>query len=254
MHAIDQYDPTRGVKLITYATHHIDGHLRHFLRDRVQIIKEPAWLQEMAQKVRREADTLTQELGREPTDAEVAAVARPARSRKSPASAPRAPPSPCSRSTKPRKPAAPPPMSPQSNLEAAARRTAHRRQSRPGTRPDPPQRDRAESPVLVLLRRPQPDRHRQGARRLQQLHLAHPQELRPQAPADVPLATPSAKPPCSTKAAAAASPHGLRPTRSRTTRRRPSWTPSPACTRASISTSVWTKSCPAPSGTIWNCP
>ena len=73
MHGIDQYDPSRGVKLITYATHHIDGHLRHFLRDRTQIIKEPAWLQEMAQKVRRETETLTQELGREPSDAEVAA-------------------------------------------------------------------------------------------------------------------------------------------------------------------------------------
>jgi RNA polymerase sigma factor (sigma-70 family) len=72
MHGIDQYDPNRGVKLITYATHHIDGHLRHFLRDRVQIIKEPAWLQEMAQKVRREIETLTQEKGREPTDTEVA--------------------------------------------------------------------------------------------------------------------------------------------------------------------------------------
>ena len=72
MHGIDQYDPTRGVKLITYATHHIDGHLRHFLRDRSQIIKEPAWLQEMAQKVRREAESLTQEMGREPTDAEIA--------------------------------------------------------------------------------------------------------------------------------------------------------------------------------------
>ncbi len=72
MHGIDQYDPTRGVKLITYATHHIDGHLRHFLRDRVQIIKEPAWLQEVAQKVRREVETLTQELGREPSDSEVA--------------------------------------------------------------------------------------------------------------------------------------------------------------------------------------
>lgn len=74
MHGIDQYDPTRGVKLITYATHHIDGHLRHFLRDRTQIIKEPAWLQEMAQKVRRETETLTQELGREPSDGEVAAA------------------------------------------------------------------------------------------------------------------------------------------------------------------------------------
>ncbi len=66
MHGIDQYDPTRGVKLITYATHHIDGHLRHFLRDRTQIIKEPAWLQEMAQKVRRESETLMHALGREP--------------------------------------------------------------------------------------------------------------------------------------------------------------------------------------------
>jgi RNA polymerase sigma factor (sigma-70 family) len=72
MHAIEQYDAGRGAKLITYATHHIDGHLRHFLRDRVQIIKEPAWLQEMAQKVRRQSDALTQELGREPNDAEVA--------------------------------------------------------------------------------------------------------------------------------------------------------------------------------------
>lgn len=74
MHGIDQYDPTRGVKLITYATHHIDGHLRHFLRDRVQIIREPAWLQETALKVRREFDSLTQTLGREPSDSEVAAA------------------------------------------------------------------------------------------------------------------------------------------------------------------------------------
>jgi RNA polymerase sigma factor (sigma-70 family) len=72
MHAVDQYDPNRGAKLITYATHHIDGHLRHFLRDRVQIIKEPAWLQEIAQRVRREEETLTHELGREPTDSELA--------------------------------------------------------------------------------------------------------------------------------------------------------------------------------------
>ena len=74
MHGIDQYDPARGVKLITYATHHIDGHLRHFLRDRTQIIKEPAWLQEMAQKVRHESETLMHELGREPDDSEVAAA------------------------------------------------------------------------------------------------------------------------------------------------------------------------------------
>jgi len=74
LHGLDGYDPTRGVKIITYVTHHIDGHLRHYLRDRVQIIKEPAWLQEMAQKVRRETETLLQELGREPSEAEVARI------------------------------------------------------------------------------------------------------------------------------------------------------------------------------------
>ncbi len=72
INGIENYDPSRGVKLITFATHHIDGHLRHFLRDRTQIIKEPAWLQEMAQKVRREAEALTQSLGREPSDSEIA--------------------------------------------------------------------------------------------------------------------------------------------------------------------------------------
>ena len=72
MHSIDQYDPSRGVKLITYATHHIDGHLRHYLRDRALIIREPAWLQEVAVKVRRQAEVLKQELGREPSDVEIA--------------------------------------------------------------------------------------------------------------------------------------------------------------------------------------
>jgi len=72
MHSIDQYDSSRGVKLITYATHHIDGHLRHYLRDRALIIREPAWLQEVAVKVRRQVETLKQEFGREPTDIEIA--------------------------------------------------------------------------------------------------------------------------------------------------------------------------------------
>ena len=72
MNGIERYDPTRGAKLITYATHHIDGHLRHFLRDRVQLIKEPAWLQEAAQKVRKETEALTQQLGRVPSESEIA--------------------------------------------------------------------------------------------------------------------------------------------------------------------------------------
>lgn len=73
LHAIDHYDVTKNVKFITYATHCIGGHLRHFLRDRGQIIKEPAWLQELSQRVRRASDALVQQLGRQPTTEEIAA-------------------------------------------------------------------------------------------------------------------------------------------------------------------------------------
>jgi RNA polymerase sigma-B factor len=73
LHAINHYDPTKNVKFITYATHCIGGHLRHFLRDRGQIIKEPAWLQELSQRVRRASDALIQQLGRQPTTEEIAA-------------------------------------------------------------------------------------------------------------------------------------------------------------------------------------
>src|SRR5579863_7164940 len=44
LHAIDHFDPSKNVKFITYATHCVGGQLRHYLRDRGQIIKEPAWL------------------------------------------------------------------------------------------------------------------------------------------------------------------------------------------------------------------
>lgn len=72
LHAISHFDPGKNVKFITYATHCIGGHLRHFLRDRGQIIKEPAWLQELSQRVRRATDALVQQLGRNPTTTEIA--------------------------------------------------------------------------------------------------------------------------------------------------------------------------------------
>ena len=72
LHAIDHFDASKNVKFITYATHCVGGHLRHYLRDRGQIIKEPAWLQELSQRVRRATDALIQTLGRQPTTAEIA--------------------------------------------------------------------------------------------------------------------------------------------------------------------------------------
>jgi RNA polymerase sigma-B factor len=72
LHGIEHYDSTKNVKFITYATHCIAGQLRHFLRDRGQIIKEPAWLQELSQRVRKVTESLTQQLARQPTNQEIA--------------------------------------------------------------------------------------------------------------------------------------------------------------------------------------
>ncbi len=70
--ALESYDPSRGVKFSTYATHFIAGSIRHCLRDRGKIIKEPAWLHEVSSKINRATDALTQSLGRAPHTGEIA--------------------------------------------------------------------------------------------------------------------------------------------------------------------------------------
>lgn len=72
--ATDLYDIEKGVKFSTYATHFIIGQIKHALRDRGKIIKEPAWLQELNHRMTRVIDALCQELGRQPTSAEVGKV------------------------------------------------------------------------------------------------------------------------------------------------------------------------------------
>ncbi len=70
--ALNNYDGGKGVKFSTYATHFIAGAMRHCLRDRGKIIKEPAWLHELSGKINRTNDALTQTLGRPPHTSEVA--------------------------------------------------------------------------------------------------------------------------------------------------------------------------------------
>jgi RNA polymerase sigma-B factor len=70
--AVDGYNADKGVKFSTYATHFVIGQIKHHLRDRGKIIKEPAWLQELNQKVTRVIESLSQELGRVPTNGEIA--------------------------------------------------------------------------------------------------------------------------------------------------------------------------------------
>ena len=69
--ATDRYSPDKGVKFSTFATHFIIGQIKHALRDKKKIIKEPAWLQELNHRVTRVIEALYQELGRQPTCTEI---------------------------------------------------------------------------------------------------------------------------------------------------------------------------------------
>jgi len=72
--SVDKYDGDKGVKFSTYATHFIVGQIKHYLRDKGKIIKEPAWLQELNQRMTRVIDCLNQTHNRQPTEKEIAEV------------------------------------------------------------------------------------------------------------------------------------------------------------------------------------
>lgn len=72
--SIEQFDPNAGAKFHTYATHLITGEIRHYLRDKTSMIRAPRELQELSFRISRLVQDLIHELGREPSDAEVAEV------------------------------------------------------------------------------------------------------------------------------------------------------------------------------------
>ena len=72
LNALSKFDPDAGVRFNTYATYLVAGEIKHYLRDRSQTIRHPAWLQELRHKVNRTTGILKQELGRAPTEAEIA--------------------------------------------------------------------------------------------------------------------------------------------------------------------------------------
>ncbi len=73
LNAVDMYDPERGIKFSTYATHLVTGHIRHYLRDRGRMIRQPAWVQELGGKIAKTTEALRHELKREPSVEEIAA-------------------------------------------------------------------------------------------------------------------------------------------------------------------------------------
>ena len=72
LNALTKFDPSAGVRFNTYATYLVAGEIKHYLRDRSQTIRHPAWLQELRHKVNRAVSTLQHELGRAPTEREIA--------------------------------------------------------------------------------------------------------------------------------------------------------------------------------------
>ena len=71
--AIDRFEPARDTAFSTYAVPTIVGELQHYFRDKGWSVRVPRELQELALRVERVAEDLTNRLGRAPTAAEVAA-------------------------------------------------------------------------------------------------------------------------------------------------------------------------------------
>jgi RNA polymerase sigma-B factor len=72
LHAIDRFDPTRGVQFTTFAWATISGELKRHFRDRTWGVRVPRRVQELYLVTAEAMDALTNSLGRSPTIAEVA--------------------------------------------------------------------------------------------------------------------------------------------------------------------------------------
>jgi len=51
INAINLYNQNRGIKFITYATWLISGEIRHYIRDKHQVIKIPSWMLKSNKKI-----------------------------------------------------------------------------------------------------------------------------------------------------------------------------------------------------------
>ena len=70
--AIDLYDPQKNSGFKTYATYLITGEIRHYLRDKTSMIRAPREIKELSYRVHKITMELTQKLGYQPTDEQLA--------------------------------------------------------------------------------------------------------------------------------------------------------------------------------------
>src|SRR5512134_3292988 len=73
--AVDRFDIDRGVDISSYAVPTIVGEIRRHFRDKSWAMHVPRRLKELSVRLSRVLDELTNELGRSPTVAELAAAA-----------------------------------------------------------------------------------------------------------------------------------------------------------------------------------
>jgi RNA polymerase sigma-B factor len=69
--AADRWDPERGAPFASYAAPTIVGELRHHFRDATWVVRPPRELQQLCLSVQEAQKTLSTELGREPTLADL---------------------------------------------------------------------------------------------------------------------------------------------------------------------------------------
>ena len=72
IHAVDRYDPTRGVPLGAFAARTIEGEIMHLFRDRGWAVRVPRSLQDLSRRVSSVRERLGHRLGRSPSLQELA--------------------------------------------------------------------------------------------------------------------------------------------------------------------------------------
>jgi RNA polymerase sigma-B factor len=70
--AIERFNPTHGCAFSSFAVPYIRGEMLHFLRDRSGAVKIPRRWQELQKQGQRVREALTKNLGRHPSDQEIA--------------------------------------------------------------------------------------------------------------------------------------------------------------------------------------
>ncbi len=70
--ALEKFNPLSGNRFKTYATYLITGEMRHYLRDRATIVRPPRRCYELYYRMNQIVQHLAEDLGRTPTDLEIA--------------------------------------------------------------------------------------------------------------------------------------------------------------------------------------